>query len=351
MLCRLVRDELRRDTFIHAPSGVYKCIANAPEGVCVRLDLASTGNSDKLSPLFAWMVPTADTPRFGQALTILSSSSFPAGQYHVSLAAEGQRVVRATLSTEHKEAYAWVAENATAVIDRLFLEQVRVIMSGGTLILWVLGRRVQLGVISLEPALPYGIVGRDAELEILPPMLPTFQPTKLKHLEFLQPNSRTRMRVRSAPLQPNVAILNPVDVARLDLTLETITIESEKCIFFEINEEKCRICIIMSELASPGWMHLSQVTMRALRLQQHQWVKFAIVHPVHPTCPIEALEFTAEPFEPWAFFTQMEELLERFLSAKHTKGAIIQGEALVGKTTLAQSLVQNGSGTGKILKT
>ncbi|PJF16985.1 ATPase, AAA family [Paramicrosporidium saccamoebae] len=203
-----------RDTFVHAPLEIYKQYSLTDEGVCVQLQCVDDAKSYP-----AWLVPS---PILHQGL---QSSALPAGEYIMSIL-DADPVLQLTISTDGESGYRRLERHAEELVDREFLRQVRIVSPGCSFSLWIGGEQVKLTVESIKPALKVGLVGLDAQLEVLRP------PDK---------SATTRIRVRESTDQNNY--IHVGSVASLDVTIGSVAA-----------------------------IQLVEGQMKLLELAQHQWV-------------------------------------------------------------------------------
>jgi SpoVK/Ycf46/Vps4 family AAA+-type ATPase len=301
---------------LHCPLDVYKQLSLSPEGFCAILD----GGGEQFR---VWLRPASDCPRFGKSAKHLRSSAIPAGEYLVSTVEKVKQVVRVILTTSNLQEYEVVAHHAEEIIDRLFLAQVRIVELGRTVRLFVGGKRVTLNVMKMEPELEFGLVGTDSELEILPPTTNSIP-------KPIRKESKIRIRECTGP-----TLINQNDAEALGLEIV------KEMAFFRIG--KSTLSAIVSALAPEGWIQMEKSEMNRLDIEQHQWVQVQPTLPIENSIdPIMPVEISAT-FKSWRFYEQLERLLIKLFTVQPTKGILIQGEALVGKTLLAQALVQNGT--------
>lgn len=299
---KVARNARFRDTFVHAPLEIYKQHSSETEGVCVLLQCV-----DDAKAYPAWLVPS---PISNQSL---QSSALPAGEYLMSVL-DADPVLQLVISTDGESGYRKLERHAEELVDREFLRQVRIVSPGCTFSLWIGGEQVRLTVESIKPAMDFGLVGLDAQLEVLRP--PDTSVT-------------TKIRVRESTDQNNY--IHADSVAPLDLAIGSAAV---------IQLVEGQVSCVVSDRISPGWIHLAANQMKLLKLAQHQWVDIKYAESAS-SVRIDS-DHIVETFK-WASLEHIEALFLKLLAVRPTRGIIIQGESMVGKTYLCKEILQNSS--------
>lgn len=334
MECRISQDLNRLDSFLHLRLASFQQLVpestSKDEGVCV--ELRKIEDSSQAS-LLSWAIPS-------QALSKSRACSavIPSGRYLLTKKTVS-RINRATLQATDSHDYEAILQNASIIIERLFLEQVRILQKDSQIQLWCdsdgVGRKkVNLLVMRLEPDLQVGIVGIDSELEILPP---TFEPSRRVNSPLDRKETRVRdLRVRQC-------------VSRVETDCGFIHPEHQLSGIVMISNGKGRqeqLPVRQSLLFSPlpGWIYIPSESMTRLGLEQHQRIKVVLFErndtildnsgdPFGTDCK-ENVVRSVDPF-----FDEIQAVLGRILQIVPTRGVIIQGARLAGKSTCAQRMV------------
>lgn len=338
MECRISQDVHRRDTFLHLPLALFRQLmgpeaAEAAEagGMCIRLEGDNVKEESDCG--YSWAVPS---PLLKTARAC--SAVIPSGRYFLARTLV-PRIDRATLQAATIDDYETIVQNAGVIIERLFLEQVRIVQANASIQLWCESsgegkKRVSLCVTGLEPDLHVGIVGIDSELEILPPseaaIHSTLLPQEKGDSRVKELRVRKSLRVQDTPgghVHPEHQLSGMVILNTLDGRQERLSLRS-------------------SGRLAPfrDWVYLPARLMERLGLEQHQRVRVALAQ----ACDDDSAEYTLDKGDtravrnpPVPQFDAIQTLLARLLLIRApVRGVIIQGPRMAGKSTLARRMVE-----------
>lgn len=316
MKCTIINSSLLCDTFVHAPVEFYKSLTTSRDGFAGRLE--NVKDFEKSYNVF--IVPT-DTTR---SAALLSSSTVPSGEYILS-PLDAPSLTQLTLRAETKEGYQLIDENAEELVERGFLQQVRLVSATSLLPLWIEGRKIWLKVDKMIPDIKLGLVGMNVELEIIPPIV---QCPKSHELRARRSSSRT-------------TLISLKDVMMCIDNVESPSLESSNflVVAVQLRTGKTFPAVITDEDLN-GWIHIEGQLMKSLDLIQHELLKIDNIRMLKERQAIELSLLHPS----WPFMDSFESLLQSLLSTEPVRGIFLQGESMVGKSHFCRHIHKVGSG-------
>lgn len=355
-----------RDTFLHVPPSLYRRLSGSfggdgsgsDGGMLVSLWPAS--QNDSKHPLLAWMVLSIlpSTNDFAR------SASLESGEYSL-VGVPRERLppalARIELSVSGLADYAAVQEHASALIEWLFLAQVRLVRLHHSIRVWLdedsaAERAIDFRVESLVPRdrdTEYGMVGVDAELVIIPSA--EGEEAKSKGNSVMK---KVRVRSFKCSSSENANLI----ICTSDTLLPPDHDSSGRVALVKVRRTGgagptlpsyslgFQLCPRRATDLYPEWLYVSDVLMKHYKWQHHQWISICDVHPdtsdgLSADWQDELLPLSlcrgAPPLEQ---FSTVEQLLADALLRVHPpRGLILVGEEQVGKSHLLRALHERGN--------
>ena len=348
MKVKIVKDAcyIIRDTFLYAPNELFKIITqNVPPscykegGIAVR---CVPLNIEGKKPYYGWLV---SGPSYLNSKDFIRSASID-GEFLIETVPIIEQAHRIVLSVYSREEYELIATRAEEIINRLFLQQIRIVQKGITLELWIdeaIMTKLKVEKIYPENLREVSRVGLDSEVEIILAIREneTIDDGNAFHKVSADSNmKRVRARRLVVGASKCKAVMNPNVLSSCSYCEEKEGFPTTVIIF--VIEKREKLTVLLDKKAPDGWIWIVDEQMRQWNLVQHEWI--TIKDPSICATSEDSFLTLQEFGYKHSLFNEVNKVLQLLMHPDvPTRGMFIAGESMVGKSCLFKDLLDHGN--------